>query len=291
MEHPSAGAAAMLMHMDDGGRSALMYAAMNGDVALARAVLDQPSADAAAMLMWVDNNGDTALMLAAWKGHVAVARMLLDHPSADAAAMLMHTDNVGMTALMFAAVRGHVAVTRALLEHPSADAADMLMQANDDGMTALMLAAEEDEVDAARALLEHPSADAAAMLMHATDNGTTALEFAALYGHAPLLLFLLRRYDEVSPAARDGGIDSATNVLMAMCNGLWMMVLFAVNGPGDAVRDECIYRLLERGASVFVVPPACQPVVSRIIRELAFVKSVPRLINEAVVGLARGGPS
>jgi hypothetical protein len=168
----------------------------------------------------------------------------------------------------------------------------MLLHADNDGDTALMLAAMNGYVAVARMLLDHPSADAAWLLLQADNLGHTALMLAARHGHAPLLLVMLRRYDEVSPAARDGGIDTATNVLTAMCNGQRSMELFAVNaGPGDAVRDECIYRLLERGASVFVVPPACQPVVSRIIRELAFVKSVPRLINEAVVGLARGGPS
>jgi hypothetical protein len=179
---------------------------------------------------------------------VAVARALLDHPSADvAAAMLMHKENVGWTALMRAAIFGYV--------------------------------------DVARVLLDHPSADAEAMLMHAEIDGETVLEAAARRGLASPLLFLLRRYDEVSPSAGDGGIDTATAVLTAMCNGHRRTELFEDTGPGAAVRDECITRLLARGASV-VVPATCQPVVSRIIRESVLMASVPRLINDAVVGLA-----
>jgi len=212
--------------------------------------------------------------------------VLLEHPYADAAAMLRHADGNGETALMIAAYYGHADMVRVLLEHPSVDAAAMLRHADGDGRTALMNAASSGHVDVVRVLLEHPCADAAAMLRHADGNGQTALMNAALGGRAPLLLVMVEAF--LADVVSDD--DDATDILTTICNGARYTEMFAEPWPGEpwpdaAARDEFIARLLERGASV-IVNAACQPVVSRVIRERMLMASVPRLINEAVVDLA-----
>ncbi|KAG1654688.1 hypothetical protein FOA52_008549 [Chlamydomonas sp. UWO 241] len=74
-----------------------------------------------------------------------------------------------------------------------------------------------------------------------------------------------------------------TRVLEKLCRGPPSKAPFANDQPDD-VRDECFRLLLERGACT--ARAWCDnPVVSRIVCELAQLARVPQLINEAVVGL------
>jgi hypothetical protein len=69
-----------------------------------RLLLDHPSADAAAMMMHgCSAHGRTALMYAAWQGNVEAMRLLLDHPSADPVAMMAIKTTDGASALTAAA--------------------------------------------------------------------------------------------------------------------------------------------------------------------------------------------
>jgi hypothetical protein len=132
---------AMLTAADDDGESALILAAEKGDVNVMRLLLDHPSADAAAQMMHATNFGTTALMFAAQEGLLDAVRVLLYHPSADAGAMMMLTTNEGSTALMFAARNGMLDAMRLLLEHPSSDPAEMIAARSTNGISALTAAA------------------------------------------------------------------------------------------------------------------------------------------------------
>ncbi|KAG1677948.1 hypothetical protein FOA52_001366 [Chlamydomonas sp. UWO 241] len=75
-----------------------------------------------------------------------------------------------------------------------------------------------------------------------------------------------------------------SEVMEALCEGPRSNEMFDNDTPDDA-RDESIRLLLACGARM--VPARCNsPVMSRIIREAVLLASVPRLVNEAVVGMA-----
>ncbi|KAG1667353.1 hypothetical protein FOA52_001413 [Chlamydomonas sp. UWO 241] len=244
-----------------------MFAAMNGHVDATRLLLDHPSADAAAMMMLANSSKDTALLIAAWKGDVDTMRLLLDHPSADAAAMMILKQHDGCDALMLAAQEGHVDALRLLLDHPSADVAAMMATRSAEGISAVMAAA-----------------------------GFAACQPTDRYRDtrscAPLLLLLRRDAVELQPS--DAQEAHMTKVMEVLCQEVEeeeeeeeRVKLFVDDHPNDA-RDECIRLLLERGAAIFdaTLPPACRPVLSRIIREHAQLARVPQLLNEAVLGVA-----
>jgi ankyrin repeat protein len=73
-----------------------------------RLLLDHPSADAAAMLVHANGFGSAALTFAAGNGNVDATRLLLDHPFANPAAMVIHVTSTGETALSYAAGHGNV---------------------------------------------------------------------------------------------------------------------------------------------------------------------------------------
>lgn len=92
--------------IDAGGSTALHFAAQNGDVESAAALLAKGAAvnDTAA-------NGESALTLACFSGHGEVARLLIEKGAAPNAA------GAGHTALHAAVLRGDLATVRALLAH------------------------------------------------------------------------------------------------------------------------------------------------------------------------------
>jgi ankyrin repeat protein len=101
---------------DDEGRTALHCAAMGGNEAVVRLLLEDYKADAGAKT----DEGRTALHYAAKGGNEAVVRLLLEDYKADAAAA---KDGKGRTVLHYAAMGGNEAVVRLLLEDYKANAA------------------------------------------------------------------------------------------------------------------------------------------------------------------------
>jgi hypothetical protein len=278
---------------DAKGRTALMFAAVNGKVDAMRVLLDHPSADPAAMMMLGDDQGWIAIMIAALNGKVDAMRLLLDHPSAPAG-MMMLGDDQGKTALMYAAFHGRLDAMRLLLDHPSAPAG-MMMLGDDQGKTALMWAGFNGHTGVMRLLLDHPSADPAAMMELSVDAyGATALVLAARFAARALhesdpvlrsrcapLLFLLRRI-AVEPQPSDAQQAHMDQGDGGAVQGERSNELFDVDQPDDA-RDECVHLLVEYGAHGF---DTGRPVFKRIIRECFAQARVPQRINEAVLGMA-----
>ena len=143
--------------MAHGGSTALLFAARNGDVASARALLDA-GAD-------VDDTaaaGTSALVIAAHSGHGALAGFLLERGADPNAA------GAGYTALHAAVLRGQGPLVRALLAHgadPNARvvrgtpgrrfSADYSIRHQAVGANAFWLAAKYGELDSLRALADH----------------------------------------------------------------------------------------------------------------------------------------
>ncbi|KAG1662720.1 hypothetical protein FOA52_014586 [Chlamydomonas sp. UWO 241] len=172
----------------------------------------------------------------------------------------------------------------------------MIMHTTADGRSTLMLAA-NGHMDAMCMLRDHPSTDPAALMVVRGVGGTSALTAAAAFAAgppqtwrvlkrscAPLLLLLSRVPVEPQPsdAAEQAHMSKA---MEALCQGPRSKQMFDDDQPDDA-RDECVHVLIARSARILL-----SPVVSRIFRELcsnndAQLARVPRLINEAVVGMA-----
>ncbi|KAG1665035.1 hypothetical protein FOA52_003210 [Chlamydomonas sp. UWO 241] len=95
---------AMLEAADGDGVTALMHAAYHGRVEAMCVLLYHPSADAAAMIMHATKLGGNALTLATSNGQVDAMRLLLDHPSANPAVMMAaQTATAGMCSLVASA--------------------------------------------------------------------------------------------------------------------------------------------------------------------------------------------
>ncbi|KAI1734173.1 ankyrin repeat-containing domain protein [Xylaria scruposa] len=90
----------------DGGRTALSWAAEDGNEAIVRILLDR-----GANTQSKDGYGRTPLSYASWAGHKAVAKMLLDK-----GADIESKDREGMTSLSYASWAGHKTVAKLLLD-------------------------------------------------------------------------------------------------------------------------------------------------------------------------------
>jgi uncharacterized protein len=123
------------------GRTALMYASMEGHLGIERWLADQ----GAAMNEW-DECGCTALHYACYEGHAPVMKLLLER-GADPTI----SREGGMTPLMIASFGGHLEVVRFLLGLPSAGAT--VNHRNSFGETALWLACHKGRGRVARLLL------------------------------------------------------------------------------------------------------------------------------------------
>ncbi|CAE7728154.1 ANKRD17, partial [Symbiodinium sp. KB8] len=174
--------------VDDRGRSPLMRAAAQGNVAVLHLLLQAGHVDVLRVLLEagadvnrsISNNGCTCLMLACQEGHAEALRLLLE-AGADKDAASSH----GITAMMLASQHGHPDVLRLLLEA----GADKDVRAKGYGNTALMVASVASingHLEALRLLLE---AGAAKDL--ANKRGFTALMLASQKGDAEVVRLLL----------------------------------------------------------------------------------------------------
>jgi ankyrin repeat protein len=162
--------------IEAGGSTALLFAAMSGDVESARLLLDR-GADANDIAA----DGNSALVLAAFQGHGAVARLLLDRGADPNAA------GAGYSALHAAVLRGDADTAKALLAKGANSNARMTKGSpvrrfgsqwalvhNLIGATPLFIATIYNELDLMRVLL-----DAGASPSLPLDNGIPPLLVAA----------------------------------------------------------------------------------------------------------------
>lgn len=179
----------------------LADAAMNGDVAAVRRLLDEKVDVNAAQ-----GDGTTALHWAAYTGQTAIAELLLAR-GADVRA----TTRLGsLTPLMMAAKNGHAEIVARLLD-AGADAG----APNANGTTPLMLAAAAGKADAVTLLLDR-GAD-----VNAKDaaHGQTALIFAAASGRLDAVRALVARGADANVATRVSPIVTMGDRYKALTDG------------------------------------------------------------------------
>ena len=182
-------AALLLWPLGAGAQPTLIEAVKGGDLAAARALLDQ-GADVNAP----EVDGTTALHWAAHRDDSEAAELLLG-AGADVAA----GNRYGVTPLSLAATNGGAVMIERLLA-AGADANASLLE----GETALMTAARTGAVEAVRVLLEH-GADVSAVEQW---RGQTALMWAAAEGHAAVVRELVARGAEVDARSSPPGDEA-----------------------------------------------------------------------------------
>ncbi len=211
--------------------SRLSLAAMRGDIATLRVLLDEGVDVNAAQ-----GDGTTALHWAASRGDLEMTGVLLD-ADADVNALTRLGE---MTPLFMAARNGSAAIVEALLG-AGADAES----ASTIGTTALMLAAGSGSADAVRALVE------AGAPVNAKDinQGQTALMFAAAQGRADVIRVLAEhgaevdatslvptRHKKPAPLSGGGAPMAAAQPKPLALGGMTAMQFAARQGHMDAVR-------------------------------------------------------
>jgi ankyrin repeat protein len=187
---------------DNTSHSALVYACINNNLAIAKLIIEK-GADVNSST----EEGKTAIMYASKLGHTKIAQLLLEK-----GADLGRVYGRGMTALMIAAEKGYLGVVVAVL---SREGFQGLNERNAKGSTALHLAAEGGWAEVARegcrevvGLLVRAGAD-----MDAKDNeGMTALQVAANKGRKGISVVFSEAVDRgrneaVMRACRHGRVD------------------------------------------------------------------------------------
>lgn len=191
------------------GINALLLACMQGNVALAQALLAHPAA--VALAAEVPPDRWNPLMAAAIDGHTQIAALLLGTSSAAAQALARNEE--GRDALMLAAVQGRLGVAELLLAQPSAQ---LQAQAIDhDGRNALMLAVGANHASLARFLLAHPAS--AGQVIEVTGDGDDALIVAARNGNEEIVAMLLE--DPMAGVLLDGATGGGVSALMLAALG------------------------------------------------------------------------
>jgi serine/threonine-protein phosphatase 6 regulatory ankyrin repeat subunit B len=158
-----------------GGTHALDCAALNGHLAVVRALVEHD----ATLINLPGFAGRTALIVAATKGHDEAAAWLLEH----GADVLLHTDN-GARALDMAAEGGRLALVQMMLERD----ATLLDMPGYVGRTALYAAVCGGHAELVKRLLER-GADPAKRC----DNGARALDTVAELGNLSMVRLLIER--------------------------------------------------------------------------------------------------
>ncbi|KAL9616376.1 MAG: hypothetical protein Q9160_008750 [Pyrenula sp. 1 TL-2023] len=102
--------------VDKHGRTALSYAARNGEVTVLRVLLKQQSIK----INISDEFGRTPLSLAAWHGHEGATRTLLQYPDTE----VDLTDHLGRPPLFHATLHGHNRVIKLLSGHINSSVGD-----------------------------------------------------------------------------------------------------------------------------------------------------------------------
>ncbi|AZL15016.1 ankyrin repeat domain-containing protein [Rickettsiales endosymbiont of Stachyamoeba lipophora] len=157
------------------GKTALHYAAQNGDTKTVRVLVQELGADVNAK----DKDGNTALHYAAMLGQTETARILVQELGAD----VNGTNNYGNTALYYAAQNGDTKTVCVLVQELGAN----INATDKDGKIALHYAALYGNTKTVRVLAQL-GAD-----VNATDkHGKTALYYAAQRGHPETVRVLVQ---------------------------------------------------------------------------------------------------
>ena len=208
-------AALLLCPLAAAAQPPLLEAVKGGDLAAARALLDQ-GADVSAP----EVDGTTALHWAAHRDDIEAAELLIGAGSNVAAA-----NRYGVTPIALAATNGSAAMLERLLAG-GADANASLLE----GETALMTAARTGAVEAVRVLLDSGADVNAAERW----RGQTALMWAAAEGHAAVVRELVAHGAAVAARSRAAGDGAAAG---GERPGGFSAFLFAVrNGHLEAAR-------------------------------------------------------
>ena len=182
-------------HENKNGLTALMLAAVKGDLEIVKLLRDFD-----ADVNYENKNGLTVLMCAAGKAHLDVVRFLIA-----SGADVNRVSNAGMTPLMIAAQNGHLDVVKLLRDFD----ADIDCKGKD-GWTALMSAVSNVHLDVVKRLR-----DFGADVNCANNGGKTPLMFAAEKGYLEIVQFLLDSRADVNCARLDG----VTALMIAANNG------------------------------------------------------------------------
>jgi len=194
--------------LDEAGRTPLMHAAREGNVAaLQHQIASGTAVDA------IDECRCTALMYAATYGHVEAVLFLVEQGAAVEA-----TSQDGWTPLITAAYSGHVNVVRCLLANGA-----NIEAADERGWTSLMHVAFSGDSESLQCLLEHR-----ANIGVLDSDGRSALAYAALNGHTENVRCLLQDGDR-SPTGTEGAAWSDGQRDMAL-------LFAAIHGRAEVVR-------------------------------------------------------
>jgi ankyrin repeat protein len=207
-------AGADLSMADDGGRTALYFAARSGAVRVVELLLEQ-EVDARS----ISTSGETALHTASDNGHKTIIKLLLDRGAEVKAAT-----NEGVTPLNLAAWNGHAEVVKFLVEQ-GADAKG----GSNDGWTPLHLAAGNGHTEVVKFLVEQ-GADAKA----GSNDRWTPLHLAARDGHAEVIKFLVEQGANAKAGSNGGG----TPLHLAALNGHFEVVKFLVKQGADVKASD-----------------------------------------------------
>jgi nitrate reductase NapAB chaperone NapD len=223
---------------DEFGNSALIWAAIIGDIEIVQALLAVPGIK----VNHSSTDGASAIILAASNNNAEVVQALLAVPGID----VNIRDNDGRSALSEAATRGHTGTVLVLLNHQDID----VNIRDNDGRSALILAAENGHTETVQALLAVPG-----ILVNARDNDNNSALMLA--GNNIIRQLLARREDmerRLNPAQRPVILYGEGDVDCAIC--------FEENYPRIAIFScghvfcrSCIEVLIERN---IVECPTCK---------------------------------
>ncbi|EXK24229.1 hypothetical protein FOMG_19035 [Fusarium oxysporum f. sp. melonis 26406] len=172
-------------HKDRYGRIALSYAAMRGNEAIVKLLLDTEKVDVDAR----DEEGRTPLSWAAWSGHEPIVKLLLDTGKVDIDAR----DEEGRTPFLWAADEGHESVVKLLLDREKevdVDARDKSVDVDtrdEEGRTPFLLAAWSGHEPIVKLLLDTGKVDIDAR----DEEGRTPLSWAAEGGSESIVKLLV----------------------------------------------------------------------------------------------------
>ena len=205
----------LLNAQTDDGTTALMRAALSGDVDEVRSLWNRASSS--------ERNAQTAdgftvLMAAALGGNVEVVRYIYEHYRSTSQLTAQTAD--GFTVLMAAALSGNVEVVRYIYEHYRSTS--QLTAQTADGFTVLMAAALGGNVEVVRYIYEHYRSTS--QLTAQTADGFTVLMAAALGGNVEVVRYIYEHY------------RSTSQLTAQTADGFTVLMAAALSGNVEVVR-------------------------------------------------------